>query len=81
MSDVIQSVLSLAGKQADRLPSASTVLNMNIQRLAIAQKHLAEVGRENKHTSLYTDETSKFGTKVDGYHIRDSDGSFYTLGS
>jgi len=80
MSDVIQSVLSLAGKQADRLPSASTVLNMNIQRLAIAQKQLAEIGREKKHTSLYTDETSKFGTKVGGYHIRDSDGSFYTLG-
>lgn len=80
VSNVIETVLSVIGKKADRLPSASTVHNMNLQRLSISQQQLADISEDKAETSLYTDETSKFGKKVCGYHIRDKEGNFFTLG-
>lgn len=33
-----------------------------------------------ENISLYTDETSTFGNKVCGYHVRDQAGNYFTLG-
>ena len=77
---VINCVLSLVNKQGNKLPSQSTVHNMNLQRLAITHKHVNAVVSDKKDTSIYTDETSKFGNKVCGYHLRDQDGNYFTLG-
>ena len=80
VSGVIKTVLSMVNKKCDRLPSASTVQNMSLQKVAIARKHIADVCQDKENTSLYTDETSKFGNKVCGFHLRDSEGFFFTLG-
>ena len=79
VSKVIEAVLKLAGKKANHLPSTTTVQKMNLQRLVLSQKQLGDLVNE-KHISLYTDETSKYGNKVMGFHIRDNEGHFYTLG-
>lgn len=52
---------------------------MNIERLLISQKQIAELETEI-HTTLYSDETSKFGKKYYGYHISTQEGQFYSLG-
>lgn len=77
---VIDAVLSLVNKKADRLPCVSTIHNMNLQRLALSYKHVSEVLVDKPNTSIYTDETSKFGNKVCGYHVRDEEGNYFTLG-
>ena len=80
VSSVISAVLKLAGKTASRLPSVSTVNNMNVQRLVLAQKQLGESIKKTDDTCLYTDETSKFGNKYGGYHLSDQNGNMYVLG-
>ena len=77
---VINNVLSLVNKKANKLPSVSTIHKMNLQRLVLSQKQIAEVVTEKPNTSIYTDETSKFGKKVMGYHVRDQEGNYFTLG-
>lgn len=77
---VINAVLKLVDKQLNKVPSPSTIHNMNLQRLHISQKQIAEVVQESQNISLYTDETSKFGQKVGGYHVRDKEGRYFTLG-
>lgn len=42
-SQVIESVLSLVNIKANKLPSASTVQNMNSKRLMLSLKHTAKV--------------------------------------
>ena len=80
VSSVISAVLKLAGKTASRLPSVSTVNNMNVQRLVLAQKQLGESIKKTDDTCLYTDETSKFENKYGGYHLSDQNGNMYVLG-
>ena len=80
VGNVINCVLSLVNKHANRLPSTSTVHNMNLQRLVLAHKQISEVVVEKENLSFYSDETSKFGNKVCGYHVRDEDGHYFTLG-
>ena len=55
----------MAGLHANKC--RSTVLNMNLQRLYLAQVQLGEVFAEEENTVLLTDETSKFGSKYMGY--------------
>uniref|UniRef100_A0A8W8L2R4 Uncharacterized protein n=1 Tax=Magallana gigas TaxID=29159 RepID=A0A8W8L2R4_MAGGI len=79
-SQVIESVLSLVNIKANKLPSASTVQNMNIERLVLAQKQLSESLPNTENLTIYTDETTKYGTKFGGYHLSDSEGRMYVLG-
>ncbi|XP_062619501.1 uncharacterized protein LOC134281055 [Saccostrea cucullata] len=76
----IETCLKLAGKEPDRLPSPSTVVNMNIQRLCLAKKQLQEELSEKINTTLHTDETSKFGIKYGGFSVRDEEGNYFALG-
>ena len=81
VSSCITSVISnLTGKTCERLPSKSTVENMNIQRVWVAQQQLATELPTKSDTTLYSDETSKYGEKVMGYHLSDNDKRYYTLG-
>jgi len=77
---VIEACLKLVGKIPDRLPSATTINNMNIQRLVLAQNQLAESISQKENTTIETDETSKFGTTFGVYAVRDSEGNPYVLG-
>lgn len=81
VSAVIDTVTtSLMKKRCTRLPSKTTVTNMNIQRLAVAQEQIAEEMASKEHTTLYSDETSKYGEKVMGYHLSDENKRFWVLG-
>lgn len=53
---VIETCLKLVGKIPDRLPSATTINNMNIQRLVLAQNKLAESISQKEDTTLETDQ-------------------------
>lgn len=79
-STQIEACLKLAGKEPDRLPSPSTVANMNIQRLCLVKKQLQDELPEKKNTTLHTDETSKVGIKYGGFSVRDEEGNYFALG-
>jgi hypothetical protein len=53
---------------------------MNIERLIASQKHLAEVLPHEENLCLLSDETSKFGKKIEGFHVRTENKQYYTLG-
>lgn len=80
VSPVIETVLSMVKKVPNKLPARSTILDMNIERLLISQTQLSQDVSEKKNTALYTDETTKFGTKYTGYHLSDQEGRMYVLG-
>lgn len=80
VSPVITTVLKLIGFKANRLPSTSTVNNMNIQRLILSQCHIAEELAPKNNTCLLSDETSKFGKQFEGFHIADGEGHLWVLG-
>ncbi|CAG2220930.1 unnamed protein product [Mytilus edulis] len=77
---VITTVLKLVGMRPNKLPSVSTVNNMNVQRLILAQTQLAEELSQKNSTCLLSDETSKYGTKFEGYHVSDNEGRLWVLG-
>ena len=80
VSPVIEIVLQLVNKIPNRLPSTSTVNNMNVQRLILAQKQLGEEYVCKKNTSLLSDETTKFGLKFEGFHAADDSSRMWVLG-
>ena len=53
----------MIGKSCDKLPARTKILNMNVERLILAQKQLGEVIPDKTNLTLYTDETSKFGVR------------------
>lgn len=75
----IEACLKLAGEEPDRLPSPSTVGNMNIQRLCLVKKQLEDELPEKINTTLHTDETSKVGIKYGGFSVRDEEGNYFAL--
>ncbi|KAL3864029.1 hypothetical protein ACJMK2_005741 [Sinanodonta woodiana] len=81
IGNVINIVAELCGKTLiDRFPSEATVNNMNDRRLALAQKQVGEILSESINLTLYTDETSKYGTKFGGYHMSNSEQDMYVIG-
>ena len=80
VSRVLETVLNLVGKRANKLPSRSTINNMNIQRLALSQTQIATDFSLKQNTTLLTDETSKYGEKYGVYAATDETGTPYVLG-
>ena len=54
---------------------------MNVQRLILSQKQLAEVLPGQSNLCLLSDETSKFGKKIEGYHMATEKGETFLLGT
>lgn len=65
--------------KANQLSSKSTVLDLNLQRLVLAQKQISEDFAKDISTTLMTDETSKCGTRYMGYETADSQGNLWVL--
>ena len=80
VSPVISSVLELIHCKANTLPSKSTINNMNVQKLALAQSQIAEELATENNMCLLSDETNKFGTKFEGMHATDCVGTYWVLG-
>lgn len=77
---VIEFVLNMMKVKATRLPCKSTVNNLNIQRLSLIQKHLAEEFSNKQNTCILSDEISKFSKIFEGFHAVDSTGRIWVLG-
>lgn len=80
VSSVIEIVMGFCRKSPTKLPSPATIDRMNIERLSISQTQLAEVLPDKTSTTLYSDETSKYGQKYMGYHLTDENQTHYVLG-
>ena len=78
--NVIESVLKLCGKKGDRIPSESTIRNINVRKIGLTQMQLCNTLPQQNDMTLYTDETSKKGKKYTGYHLSDKEGNMYVLG-
>ena len=79
VSKVIESVLKLCDKKADKLPSVSTINNWSVERALITRRHISETC-ETENTTLHTDEASKYGSKWGAFATRDSEGNYMLLG-
>jgi len=66
MGLVINSFIKLVGKTIDPVPSRTTVLNMNVERLVMSQNQVNESLTNQQNLALFTDETTKFGSKYFG---------------
>ncbi|XP_021339625.1 ERC protein 2-like, partial [Mizuhopecten yessoensis] len=77
---VIKEVASLCGKEPNRLPSRQTVDSFNDRKVAVSQKQLSKVLPSSKDTTLYTDETRKFGHTFQSYIVTDEEDNSYLLG-
>ena len=81
VSPVIETVLKLAGVNANKLSSISTVNNMNVQRLMLSRSHVSNnIAKEDEPCCLLSDEASKYGQKLEGFHLSDSHGKTWVLG-
>ena len=80
VSKIITCVLKFAGHTMSHTPSTSTINNMNIQRLLLAQKQLGDEFASQPNTTLLSDETTKFATKMEGIHATDMTGRTWVLG-
>jgi hypothetical protein len=79
VSCVIESVLKLVDKKANKLPSKSTIKNWALERSFLARKQISELSG-NENLTLYSDESSKYGQKWGSFASRDSDGNYLLLG-
>ena len=58
---VIQEVGKLFGKKINSVPSRQAVDKFVDRKISIAHKQIGDVLKDKKDTSLYTDETRKYG--------------------
>ena len=80
IGSVMETVMNLAGKTCDKVPSKATIINMNLQRLHLAQQQIGDVLADKESSCLLTDETSRRGKKYMGYEARDMEGKLWVLG-
>jgi E1A/CREB-binding protein len=71
---VIECVLNLVNVKPNRLPSRSTIIDMNLQRLFVSK-----TCRRGLFETVLTDETSKFGARYMGYEASGTDGNLWVL--
>ncbi|XP_062613591.1 uncharacterized protein LOC134275330 [Saccostrea cucullata] len=77
---VIKEVAELCGKVPNQLPSRTTVDSVVDRKLSVAQKQLSLTLKQKQHTTLYTDETRKYGKTMQSYIVTDDDQTSYVIG-
>ena len=80
VGQVIREVLQLGGKTPNAVPSAATVNRITDAKLSIAHKQIDEVLGKKGNTTLYTDETKKYGKAIQTYIVTDEEQHSYILG-
>jgi len=78
-SAVIETVLKLVNKKANKLPSVSTIQNWSLERGLLARKQIAETS-SSENTTLHSEETSKYGNKWGSFASSDQHGYYLLLG-
>lgn len=77
---VIESVLKMIGKRANRLPVRSTVENISRCKLVVAQKQISDVVPQAMDTTIYADETRKRDSTYNAFLVTDEHKNPYLLG-
>ena len=80
IGSVIKEVLKVAGITPNRIPSRQTVDNIVASKCVVSQKHLSSVLADKTETTLYTDETRKFGHTYNAFIVTDEEKRPYLLG-
>ncbi|KAK3091774.1 hypothetical protein FSP39_022550 [Pinctada imbricata] len=80
VGEVIREVLILGNKTPNAVPSATTVNRITDTKLAVAHKQIDKVVGPKKNTTLYTDETKKYGKAIQTYIVTDEEKNSYILG-
>lgn len=77
---VIESVLKLGNKVANKLPSRQTVDNIVCEKVAIGQKHIGVKLGQQKNLCLYGDETRKKGKTYQTFLVSNEEKKVFCLG-
>lgn len=77
---VINEVATMCGKVPNKLPSRPTVDSIVDRKVSIAKKQLACEVKDKPNTTLYTDETCKYGTTMQSYIITDEKQNSLVMG-
>lgn len=77
---VIETVLGLANKVANKLPSRQTVDNIVCEKVAIGQKHIGMKLGQKKNLCLYGDETRKKGKTYQTFLASNEEKEVFFLG-
>ena len=80
VGEVIKTVSSFCGRSVNRVPAPSTVNRIVDSKVAIAQKQIASQLKDKTDTTMYTDETRKYGKCLQSYIITDDESNSYILG-
>ena len=80
ISAVIREVCVMCGKVPNKLPLRQTVDNFVDRKLVLSQKQLGSVLKDKENTTIYTDETRKYGHTYESYLISDKENVSYLLG-
>jgi len=80
VTPVIREVGSLCGRKFNSLPSRTTVDNFIDRKISISHKQIAKELAPSKHTTLYTDDTRKYGHTYESYIITDDKKNSYLIG-
>jgi E1A/CREB-binding protein len=80
VSSVIESVLKLANKRPNRLPSRQTIDNIVCEKIAVGQKQLGLKLEGKKNICLYGDETRKKGKTYQTFLVSDEEKDVFFLG-
>ena len=80
VGNVIREVSKLCDKVPNSVPSATAVNRIVDSKLTISHKQLDKVLEGKEHTTLYTDETRKYGKCIQTYVLTDETQTSYILG-
>lgn len=67
-------------KNPNAIPSTRTVNTIVDSKIAVSQKQLGTVLSKKEDSTIYTDETRKYGKTLEAYLVTDSEQNCYLLG-
>ena len=80
ITTVINESLQLAGKKLKQIPSRKTIDNIVSEKAVITNIQVGRQLQKKSRTTLYSDETRKFGKTYNSYFISDQNKNVYMLG-
>lgn len=77
---VINESLELAGKTWKQIPTRRTIDNIVTEQVVVSSIHVGQCLKNKEKTTLYSDETRKFGKTYNNYFISNDHKNVYMLG-
>ncbi|CAC5388505.1 unnamed protein product [Mytilus coruscus] len=80
VTNVINDSLKLAGKCLKQVPTRKTIDNIVTEKVVVSNVQVGQQLSEKKNTTLYSDETRKFGKTYNSFFISDEQKNIFMLG-